>query len=156
AIYREQGRSTQALPLLERALEIRQRTLGPDHRDVARALVDLALALVRTGQATQAEELATRALGIWERLDAPEAPDYAKLLQLCAEIRGTRGEYVAAKDYYERVLSIRRKVFGTTHPLYAETEAGLALALANIGISNVAFDEALEAEAIGRQHLRTT
>ena len=41
-VYREEGLLADALPLLERALAIREKKLGPQHRDVARTLAELA------------------------------------------------------------------------------------------------------------------
>jgi CHAT domain-containing protein len=155
-VYRDQGFPDQAIPLLERALAIRESNLGPNHRNVARTLGDFASTLMQAGQPTRAQQLAGRALGIWERLDAPDAPEYATLLTLYAEIQASRGNYSSAKDCYQKAQRIRAKVFGTSHPLYAETQAGLAAAFAGIGESKSAIGSALDAEETGRQHLRGT
>jgi CHAT domain-containing protein len=155
-VYRDQGFPDQAIPLLERALAIRESNLGPNHRNVARTLGDFASTLMQAGQPTRAQQLAGRALGIWERLDAPDAPEYATLLALYAEIQGNRGDFGAAKEHYQRAQQIRGKVFGTAHPLYAETEAGLAATFAGLGDSTSAIGSALDAEETGRQHFRTT
>ena len=40
-----QARFSEALPLAQRALTIREKTLGPDHPDVARSLNNLAVAI---------------------------------------------------------------------------------------------------------------
>src|SRR4029453_5052990 len=99
-------------------------------------------------------QLATRALRIWERLDAPDAPDYATVLALYAKLQSNRGDGAAARDFYERALTIRAKVFGPSHPLYAEAQSGLALALAAVGDRSGALRTASGAEATGRDHLR--
>ena len=64
--------------------------------------------------------------------------------------------YAAAKEQYERALDIRRRVFGTSHPLSAEVEEGLAVTFAELGDTTSAIESALGAEATGRQHLRIT
>jgi len=153
-VYLEQGRPAQALPLLERALAIREKALNPQHRDIARTLVDLAATLMQTGQPVRAQQLARRALGIWERLDAPDAPDHATVLALYAELQASRGDSAAARDYYARAMTIRAKVFGRSNPVFAEAQAGFALALANLGERDTALRTALDAEATGRDHLR--
>ena len=51
-------------------------------------------------------------------------------------------------------MQIRARVFGTSHPAYAEAESGLALALANLQQTSAALEVAADAEAIGRDHLR--
>lgn len=153
-VYREQGAPTESVPLLERALVIRERRLGPQHREVARTLADLSSVLVQTGGTARARTLAARALDIWEQLDAPDVPDHATVLALSAELQANGGDWGAARTYYEQALAIRRKVFGPSHPLFADAEAGLALALAGTGNSDVAFSAAVNAETTGRKHLR--
>jgi CHAT domain-containing protein/tetratricopeptide (TPR) repeat protein len=153
-VYGEEGLPVQALPLLERALAIREKNLGPNHGDVARTLADMASTLVQTGQMTRAQAAATRALGIWEHLDTPDAPTYAKGLALYAQLQTRRGDDAAARNYFERAMAIRAKVFGTSNPVYADTQVGLALALANLGDRGSALSNAVSAEAAGREHLR--
>ena len=140
--------------MFERALAIREKNLGPEHRDVARTLVDLASALAAARQPTRAQALATRALGVWERLDAPDAPEFATVLALYAGLQARRGDAVAARNYYERALAIRAKVFGSSNPASAEAQAGLASALATLGDHATALSTAATAEATGRDHLR--
>ena len=91
-LYREQGSPAQALPLLERALAIRERSLGAQHRDVARTLADLASTLSDVGRPTRAQTLAVRAVEIWERQGAPDAPEFATVLALYAKLQANRGD----------------------------------------------------------------
>ncbi len=140
--------------MLERALAIRERSLGPQHRDVARTLADLASTLSDVGRPARAQTLAIRAVEIWERLGAPDAPEFATVLALYAKLQATRGDGAAARAYYERALAIRARTFGTSHPLYAEAQAGLAVALAATGDRAAALEAALAAETTGRDHLR--
>ena len=154
SVYREQGTPAEALPALERALAIREKNFGPDHRDVARTLADMASTLMQIGRSTRAQQLASRALGIWDRLNTPDAPEYATALALYAEIQGHRGDHMAARDHYERALQIRARVFGTSHPAYADAQSGLSLALANLRESDAALSTAAKAEVTGREHLR--
>ena len=153
-LYREQGASAEALPLLERALAIRERSLGAQHRDVARTLADLASTLSDVGRPTRAQTLAVRAVEIWERQGAPDAPEFATVLALYAKLQTNRGDSAAARAYYERALAIRARTFGVSHPLYAEAQAGLAVALAATGDRGAALEAALAAESTGRDHLR--
>ena len=153
AAYRELGRPNQALPLIERALAIREASLGPTHRDVATTLADAAATLAALGRVARAQQLAIRAVNIWNGLDAPEAPEFAAVMALYADLQARRGDYVAAREYYSRALAIRAKVFGETHPLHADAEAGLAAALAHLG-NPAALAHAEHAESRGRDHLR--
>ncbi len=155
AVYREQGSPTRALPLLDRALAIRERSLGP--------LISTSLGRLRIWRRRWRRPARRHGrrrqphvpLGIWERLDAPDAPDYATALALYAELQARRGDDAAARNYYARAMAIRAKVFGTSNPVYADAEAGFALALAKLGDHRSALSAAVSAETTGRDHLRT-
>jgi tetratricopeptide (TPR) repeat protein len=68
ASYRiELGAYEQALPLCERALTIRKKTLGPDHPDTAASLHNLALLLQAQGDFAEARPVYERALVIREK-----------------------------------------------------------------------------------------
>src|SRR5438445_648492 len=76
ALY-NQGNYPQATIIFSRALAIREKTLGPNHPDVAVSLNNLA-ALYRTqGQYAQAEPLYKRSLAIFEKALGPDHPDVA-------------------------------------------------------------------------------
>jgi transcriptional regulator with XRE-family HTH domain len=60
---------------LERALEIREEMLGPDHPDTATSLNDLALVLRARGEWNRASDLLERALAIRERVLGHDHPD---------------------------------------------------------------------------------
>ena len=57
---------------------------------------------------------------------------------------------------YERALAIRLLTNGSTHPRTAETRAALADVLMAQGRTTEALAAAMEAEGIGRRHLRLT
>jgi len=68
---------TRARLLLERALAIREKALGPDHPDTAHSLNDLASLLRTQGELPHARPLLERALTIREKALVPEHPDTA-------------------------------------------------------------------------------
>ena len=76
------------------------------------------------------------------------------MLALYAKLQANRGDGAAAQVYTERALAIRARTFGKLHPLYAEAQAGLAVALAATGDRAAALEAALAAETTGRDHLR--
>ena len=152
----EQGAYAESQLLLERALRIRERRLGADHIDVAHNLADLAATLEFEGQIDRAQSLSSRAVGIFERSSVSDGPTFALVLSLHADLQIARGDFESARQYYQRALEIRRRVVGPSHPDYAETQAGLAVALARLGESSLAVDSALQVEETGRQHLRLT
>jgi Tfp pilus assembly protein PilF len=56
-LYTEQGKYAQAEPLYQRALQIREQQVGPDHPHVASALNNLALLSYKQRKYAQAEPL---------------------------------------------------------------------------------------------------
>ena len=93
AVLNEENKPYDAIPLLERALRIRETTLSKNHRDVARTMADLAGTLAVLGRSTRAQQLAIRAVNIWNGLDTPEAPEFATVLALYADLQSRRGEF---------------------------------------------------------------
>ncbi len=63
-LYRAQGSYAEAEPLYQRALEIDEKALGPEHPDVATSLENYASLLRETGRADEAAEMETRAQSI--------------------------------------------------------------------------------------------
>jgi hypothetical protein len=53
-VYIEEGKSAEALPLLEQSLAIHQKALGPDHPQVEWDLEDLAITLRALGRVAEA------------------------------------------------------------------------------------------------------
>ena len=152
----EQGLNAEARRLYERALAIRERSLGKNHRDVARTLSKLSTTVARLGQVDRAYELSTQALSIWEQSTEGSTRSAAEAFILHAALQATQGEHSSARTSYEHALDILRTILGPSHPTVAETKASLAAAFANMGQASEARRNALDAERIGRDHLRLT
>lgn len=154
--WSQEGSPATAVPMLERALAIRTARFGPNHRDVGRTQASLALALDRVGQPARARRMAERARAIFEGMPDPPALDVAQVLTLSAERAARHGDSASALRDYARARDIRVRLFGTSHPLVAETEVGLASASAAVGDRARAFTIASDAETTSREHLRLT
>jgi tetratricopeptide (TPR) repeat protein len=70
----DRARYAEAEPLYQRALHIREQSLGPEHPDVAYPLNGLAILYQEQGKSAEAEPLYQRALRIWEQSLGPEHP----------------------------------------------------------------------------------
>jgi CHAT domain-containing protein len=123
----------EALLQVERALEIRQRVLGPEHLYVAQSLNNLAHIHLDKGAYAKAEPLFIRALGIRERALGPEHPDVAETLNRLAILYLNQGGYAKGEPLYLRVLSIREKALGPEHPLVAGSLNNLGVLYRNKG-----------------------
>ncbi len=111
-----EGQFGEAVPLAERALDIRKKVLGAMHPDVAESLNNLALLYQAQGAYPKAEPLLVRALAIREKARRPMHPDVALSLNNLAEIYRAQGAYAKAEPLYVRALEIREKALGPMHP----------------------------------------
>ena len=126
---RERARHTEAEPLCERALAIREKALGAEHPDVATSLNNLARLYHDQGQYARAEPLYERALAIREKALGPEHPDVATSLNNLAVLYDNQGQYAKAEPLYQRALAIYEKALGAEHPDVAMSLNNLAVAL---------------------------
>ncbi len=63
-LYRAQGRYAEAEPLFKRALAIVEKSLGPEHPHVAKALQNYAALLRETGRGAEATRMEARAKAV--------------------------------------------------------------------------------------------
>lgn len=120
AVYNE------ARSLYERALEIAERALGPEHPSTTAALNNLALLLQAQGDLAGARPLCERALAIREKVLGPEHPDTATTLSNLALLLHEMTDFAVAQRLCERALAIREKVLGPEHPDTAVSLVNLA------------------------------
>lgn len=123
---RARGQYTQAEPLLQHALHIREREQGSEHPDVARVLNYLAILHWSQGKYAEAEPLYQRALSIRECVLGPDHLDVASSLNNLALLYWSQGKYAEAEPLYQRTLSIRERAQGAEHPDVATSLNNLA------------------------------
>jgi CHAT domain-containing protein len=114
-----QGRFSDAIPLAQRALAISEKSLGPDHPDVATALNSLAELYYDLDRYADAEPLYKRSLAIREKFLGPDHPDVATALNSLADLYDDQRRYADAEPLYKRSLAIREKSLGPDHPFVA-------------------------------------
>jgi tetratricopeptide (TPR) repeat protein len=93
-------------PLLERALAIREKVLGPEHPDTANSLTNLARLLQDHGDVAAARPHYERAIAIREKVLGLEHPDTANSLTNLAGLLQDQGDLAAARPLLERSLAI--------------------------------------------------
>jgi tetratricopeptide (TPR) repeat protein len=150
----------QARPLVERALAIREKVLGPEHSATATSLNSLALLLHDQGDPAAARPLYERALAIREKVLGPEHPDTATSLSNLARLLETQGDLAAARPLFERALAIGEKVFGPDHPETATTLNNLATLLrvqGDLAAARPLYERALaiDEKVLGPEHPNT-
>jgi len=125
-----------ARPLLERAVAISEKALGPEHPVVAEGLSILALHLEDAENLAAARPLFERALAIYEKTLGPEHLFVARTLLFLAfhlHSTGDAEDFAIARSLYERALAIYEKVFGLEHPNVAHSLNDLAIYLWDTG-----------------------
>jgi tetratricopeptide (TPR) repeat protein len=144
-VLQGQGDLAAARSLGERALAIREKVLGLEHRNTAWSLNDLGLTIQRQGHLAEARPLYERALTIWEKELGREhmstnrgRRDFATLLLAS----GNASEAFALGD---AALRAHHKVLGPTHPWTKDSARITADALA-------ALDRAEEAAALRERY----
>jgi tetratricopeptide (TPR) repeat protein len=135
ATYRHGALATFAVArsLFERALAIREKTLGPEHNDTATTINNLALLLREQGDLAEARPLCERALSIRERMLGPEHPITATNLNNLGLLLNDLGDFAGARPLHERALAIREKALGPEHPDTATSLDNLAAVLQTQG-----------------------
>jgi class 3 adenylate cyclase/tetratricopeptide (TPR) repeat protein len=115
--------------LLKRALAIHEKTLGPDHPDVARSINSLAGVYYVQGHYEEAERLYRRALEVREKTLGPDHPDVSESLNDLGLLYRNQGRYDEAQSLLARALAICERALGPDHP-------NVAVCLDNLGIVN--------------------
>ncbi len=103
---RQRSQYKESEPFLTHALEIQEKTLGPEHPDVASSLHDLAWLYHDEGKFAQAEPLLIRELAIREKAFGLEHPDVATSLNTLAEIYMHLEKYDEAQPLLMRAKAI--------------------------------------------------
>jgi tetratricopeptide (TPR) repeat protein len=133
------GRYQEALPLQQRALELNEKILGPEHPETVTGLNNLAGIYEALGAFAKALALHQRALAIREKALGPEHPDTAASLNNLAALYWAMAAYDQALPLYQRALAIREKVLGPEHPNTSVSLNNLAMLYHSKG----AYDQAL-------------
>ena len=127
------GRYRDALPLEQRALQIKEAALGLDHPSTAVRLVHLAITYRELGQANKALPLQERAWQITEAALGSDHPDTAIRLNNLAFTYRALGQADKALPLQERDLQITEAALGPDHPDTATSLGNLAITYHALG-----------------------
>jgi serine/threonine-protein kinase len=158
-LHRARNAEPEAEPLFRQSLAIRERLLGPDHPDVANALLQLASLTMSVGK-EEREALLRRARAIQERALGPDHPDLATTDEQLATLYWMLGRYREMQPLYERARAIRERAQGADHPDVAANLRGIGashMILGEFQQAEVALTRALaiEERVLGRDHPTT-
>jgi tetratricopeptide (TPR) repeat protein len=128
-----QGKYNEAWESHRRALELREKVLGPEHPDVASSISNLASAAWWMGRYDEAVEKAERAVALQSKALGPEHPEVIKTLMISAGTLFEVGRYEDALKRHERVLELQEKVLGAQHPSVPISLTNIAITLMSLG-----------------------
>ena len=131
---------------LLRALEIRERELGPNHPRVAATLNNLGRLRYAEGDYDAAVSRLKRSIQIREDAYGPEHPDLVSTLGNLATAHVATGQFGPAMRGQERILRIRLAALGSEHP-------DVATSWSSIGVVHKLRGEREQAEQMHRKAL---
>lgn len=142
----QQGRYADAIPIAQKAADLVEKTLGPDHPNLAFCLNNLAKLYRSLGDYARAEPLYQRSIAINEKALGPDDPNVAAGLNNLAMLYVNKGDYAKAEPLYQRSLAVYEKAFGPEH-------TSVANSLNNLAAMYVSKEEYAKAEPLYRRSL---
>ena len=147
-IYERRGAYEQALPLLEQAVALGRRTLGPS-RELAQSLNDLGVARGQMAQLDAARAALEEALAMRKKVLGEKHPDVAISHSELGRTLFDQGRLHEAEACFRSALAIRQRALGPVHHETATSMSDLGLLLRQKG-------DRAGAEALFRETLAVT
>jgi eukaryotic-like serine/threonine-protein kinase len=126
-VYMNLGLYHQAQSLLEPALEIRRRILGPKNADTAASMASLAWLLEKEGQPADAEKLQREALEIDRQTIGSENPLTLTLMGNLASSLADQRRNQEAEKLQTETLNLERRILGAESKITLASTNNLAL-----------------------------
>jgi len=160
ALYREQGKATQALECFEESLSLRQRVLGDEHRDTRASRANLAALLRDSGKLPEASFLHELLYEDCHRLLGADHPDTLAARSALAATLAALGEFERALTLHEQVIGDCERLFGPTSAMTLDSLAGQAHTLTRRGEfsrARMVYERVLEGRErlLGGEHADT-
>lgn len=105
-----------ALPQLERALAIDERTMGKDSPILVEIMGNLGSLFMRQRMYSQALPYLERGLSNLEQAYGPDCVDSQAILTLLGDWYREQGVITQAVSYYQRAIRVVEKMYGPDHP----------------------------------------
>jgi TonB family protein len=114
ALKLDAGNDAQAEEFFRKALEIGDRTVGPDHPDMILLVNDLTRIYLKQSAYASAEPLLLRLLEM-KRSKGEDHPEVATVMASLATVRQALGSHESAEQLWRRVLEIRERTLAPNH-----------------------------------------
>ncbi len=146
-IKMDQGKYTEAITDYEKSLEIRQKTLPPNHPNLATSYNNIGRVYDDMGEYSKALSYYEKALEIKQKTLPPNHPNLATSYNNIGRVYDDMGEYSKALSYYEKALEIKQKTLPANHPSLATSYSNIGVVYYNMGEYSKAlscYEKALE------------
>jgi tetratricopeptide (TPR) repeat protein len=158
--YWAMGEARIGLECQEKALAIRRKFLGNNHKDTALSLLGIASYYGGLGEHNRALELGHQALEVLKQQLGEKHKKVAACLNLIGEIYEQQGKYNDALSSLQQGLEIQVSISGMRHPDTADFLDEIGLVYSDLGKLEDAFNYKLRAlevfrDVLGDQHPRT-
>jgi serine/threonine-protein kinase len=145
-VYIKLGLYDEAIPVLEKSLELRKQAYGDKNLEVASTMKTLASALQNAGQYDTAKKLITKALAIQRSVLGNRHAEVAGSLTILGDTLYEIGKYDEAEAAYREALKINSKVLG-------EETLDVAISLGNVADVLLIQGKTKEAEELHQKAL---
>jgi hypothetical protein len=126
---------------MEKVVEARERTYGPEHPDTLTARTSLAHWTAQAGEAAAARDQLTGLLPVAVRVLGVEHPDTVFIRRELAWWTGEAGDPAAARDQWAALVPVCERVLGPEHPDTLSVLQGLAASTGRAGDAAAARDQ---------------
>ncbi|CAF0899916.1 unnamed protein product [Adineta steineri] len=127
SITMDQGKYEEALTYYEQSLSINQKTLPPNHPDLASSYVGIALVYCSIGDYPKALSSHEKALKIKQESLPPNHPDLAASYNNIGGVHYNMGNYPEALSSHEKALEIQQQSLPPNHPDFASSYNNIGL-----------------------------
>jgi tetratricopeptide (TPR) repeat protein len=131
--YRDLGLYPDAQRQMERAVEIRRRVLGGEHRETLASMQKLAVLYGDEGKYASAELLYTKVLELRTRTLGEDNPDTMDTMDNLASVYSDEGKYPQAEALFTKILGVQRRLLGEKDSNTLDTMGNLAILYFNQG-----------------------
>jgi tetratricopeptide (TPR) repeat protein len=128
-----QGDHEKAIEYYEQGLEIHQKTLPPNHPDLASCYSNIGLVYQRMGEYSKALSFYEKSLEIRQKTLLPNHPDFATSYNNIGGVYDNMGEYSKALSFFEKSLEIYQKTLPPNHPDLANSYNNIGAVYKNTG-----------------------
>jgi tetratricopeptide (TPR) repeat protein len=145
-----QGEYQQAMTFYETSLKSRQKTLPPNHPDLAQSYSKLGLVYDNMGEYSKAMSYQEKALEIRQKTLPSNHPDLGASYNNIGVAYNNMQEYSKALSFHEKALKIRQQNLPPNHPGLGETYYNVGLVNENMGEHSKALSFCKQAVETGQ------